>query len=68
MKAVIEFNYPEDEDALRHALNGGKAIFALDQIRQSIRSWEKHDGLKADGLVEQIRDIVFDALKDCGEN
>ena len=32
MKAVLEFNYPEDEDKLRHALNGTDYYNALLEI------------------------------------
>jgi hypothetical protein len=32
MKAVLEFNYPEDEDKLRHALNGVDYYNALLEI------------------------------------
>ena len=43
MKAVLEFQYPEDEDRLRHALHGSTAIFALDEVRRLIRSWHTRE-------------------------
>ena len=41
MKAVLEFTYPEDQDRLRHALNGSKAIHALTDIQMTVRSYFK---------------------------
>ena len=35
MKAVIEYNYPEDEDKLKHALKGQdyfKALIAIEDL------------------------------------
>jgi hypothetical protein len=32
MKAVLEFNYPEDEHKLKHALKGTEYFDALSQI------------------------------------
>ncbi len=67
MKAVLEFNYPDDEDRLRWALNGGKAIFGLISVQQVIRAWEKHDGQAPEELIERIKMTVNEALTDCGE-
>ena len=67
MKAVLEFNYPEDEDRLRWALHGGKAIGALNVIRMKIRGWEKHDALSSEELIEQIRELTNETLTECGE-
>ncbi len=67
MKAILEFNYPDDEDRLRHALYGGVAIFALEEVRQAIRAWEKHDGKDFSVLIERIKVVVSEALYECGE-
>ena len=66
MKAVLEFTYPEDQDKLRHALNGGKAIHALTDIQMALRSYFKHD---ADPLIvlALIRDLTNTTLTECGE-
>lgn len=37
MKAVLEFNYPEDEDKLRHALNGVDYYNALLEINNLLK-------------------------------
>ena len=66
MKAVLEFTYPEDQDKLRHALNGAKAIYALTDIQMTVRSYFKHD---ADPLMvlEMVRELTNTALTECGE-
>lgn len=67
MKAVLEFNYPEDEDRLRHALHGSEAISALDDVRVAIRSWSKHSKAEYQELIDHINQLVCDALRQCGE-
>lgn len=67
MKAILEFNYPEDEDRLRHAFYGSRAISCLYEVRRMIRQWEKHDGENPQVLLDLVRDTVLLALKDCGE-
>ncbi len=67
MKAILEFNYPEDEDKLRYALHGGTAIFALEEVRQAIRAWEKHDGKDHSVLIERIKVVVAEAMYECGD-
>jgi hypothetical protein len=67
MKAILEFTYPEDEDKLRHAMHGDTAIYALDDMRQMIHSWETHDGANPGAMVERLKLRVVDALTACGE-
>ena len=66
MKAVLEFTYPEDQDRLRWALSGEKAISALHDIQQEVRKHFKYD---ADPLMvlALVRDLTNTALNDCGE-
>jgi len=68
MKAILEFEYPEDEDRLRHALHGQFAISALDDIRRLIKGWEKHNAQTHAEIINVINRTVCDALKDCGED
>ena len=37
MKAVLEFNYPDDEEKLRCALHGEAAMAALRKIHRMVR-------------------------------
>ena len=58
MKAVLEFNYPEDEDKLRHALNGTDYYRALLEIDKLLNeSTNKLPKLK------DIRDVVNKAME-----
>lgn len=68
MKAILEFNYPEDEERLRHAFYGERAISGLNEIHRMIRNWEKHDGDNPQALVDLIKDAVAVTLRDCGED
>ena len=67
MKAVLEFNYPEDETRLACALQGENLLVALEDIQRTIRAWRKHDGTKPDELIEKIQGIVGDALTMLGD-
>lgn len=67
MKAVLEFNYPEDEDRLRYALHGGKAIQALGELSQQIRLWEKHGG-DPEQLIERLKANIHETMAQCGED
>jgi hypothetical protein len=66
MKAVLEFEYPDDEDKLRYALHGQDAIFALLDISQQLRAHFKHDANSHEVLCN-INEIVSDALNVCQE-
>lgn len=68
MKAILEFNYPDDEAKLRYALHGDKAIFALIDIQQVIRAWQKHDGTEPEKLIEKIKEQTTQTLFECGED
>ena len=66
MKAILEFTYPEDQDKLRHALNGSKAISALIDIQMAVRSNFKHDADPSD-VLGMVRELTNTALAECGE-
>ena len=58
MKAVLEFNYPEDEDKLRHALNGTSYYNALLDIEQLLN----HSTNKLPKLKD-IREVINKTLE-----
>jgi len=66
MKAILEFEYPDDEDKLRYALHGQDAIFALLDISEQLRLHYKYE---ADGkeIMANINELVIEALKMCQE-
>jgi hypothetical protein len=42
MKAILEFNLPEDQKEFEYACNGSKCMVALFDINQMFRSATKH--------------------------
>ena len=64
MKAILEFTYPEDQDKLRHALNGTKAVQALIDIQKALQGYLNHDAVM---VLALIQDLTDEALAECGE-
>lgn len=60
MKAVIEYNYPEDEERLRYALCGETAVKAILSIREVL---DISRATKAD-TISKIDQIVAKAMLD----
>jgi hypothetical protein len=60
VKAVIEFNYPEDEERLRYALCGETAVKAILSIREVL---DINRATKAD-TISKIDQIVAKAMLD----
>jgi CYTH domain-containing protein len=67
MKAILEFEYPDDEDKLRYAIHGQTAIMALLQIEAQLRQHYKYDVPMQDAF-SNISEIVNETLTLCGEN
>jgi len=55
MKAVLEFNYPDDEDKLRHALSGGEYHAALLDILDVLKDTRS-------GKAEEVKTIINKVL------
>ena len=66
MKATLEFNYPEDEAALRYAVHGEKAVKALWDVKRYIRDNFNHESDAMD-VIRKVREITDMALSECGE-
>jgi len=58
MKAVIEYNYPEDEEKLRYALCGETAVKAILSIREVL---DASKSTKAD-TISRIDQIIANAM------
>ena len=67
VKATLEFNYPEDEDAMRYAVHGERAIKALWDVKRYIRDNFKHDSDAMD-VIRKVREMADIALAECGED
>lgn len=67
MKAVLEFDYPEDEDKLRRALNADKFAVTLWEVKQKVREHFKYNADPQEVLVF-VRDMVNETLTETGED
>jgi hypothetical protein len=65
-KAVLEFEYPEDEDNLLFAIKGPEMYKALTNIKMAVTGEFTH---KADMAVvlSRVRDITDQLFKELGE-
>lgn len=66
MKATLEFNYPEDEDALRYAVHEEKAVKALWDVKRYIRDNFVYNSNALD-VLNKVREMTDMALAECGE-
>lgn len=63
MKAILEFNLPEEREEFENAQNGGRYFSCLDQIRQLLREQRKYKdqtGRKPQEVIEEIEKEFFD--------
>ncbi len=61
MKAILEFNLPEESAEHIRAVHAMDAWAALYSIRDMIRSHRKNDYSDPEYIIEQISGIVLDA-------
>ena len=66
MKAVMEFNYPEDERNLLYAIKGKDMYVALVNIRVLVAKQLTHKADMADTL-EGVRNAIDDIFYELGE-
>ena len=66
MKAVLEFNYPEDERRLLYAVKGKEMYVALVNLRVLAAKQVTHKADMADTL-EGVRDAIDNIFYDLGE-
>jgi hypothetical protein len=67
MKAILEFNLPEEQLEHRLALDGGKWMSACREIDQWLRSLEKHSDRDTVSVAE-VRKRIYAELNDSGLN
>jgi len=67
MKAILEFNYPDDETKLRRAIHCNEAFDTLWTIKDRVNKRFTH---KADleDVLRYVREITDDALRISGED
>lgn len=66
MKAILEFNLPEDQHEYDVVLQANKSQSFLWEFSQQLRSWYKyhHDFNSADDALNKIRDKFYEMLND----
>jgi hypothetical protein len=67
MKAVLEFDLPEDNAAYELAINAAKYNLALHAISREIRNMAKYQNRKSI-TVEELRKLFYTTLEECGIN
>lgn len=61
MKAILEFNLPEETQEHLRAVNALQAWAALSEIRLLIRSYQKHGDGDPEEILDTIRSTISDA-------
>lgn len=67
MKAILEFNLPEEQDEFNYACNGLKYCSALSNIDSFLRSKIKYDETLTDEqykVYEDVRTKLWEILND----
>ena len=59
MKAILEFNLPEEKQEHNYAVNATEAFCALTDIYQKIRSVRKY-GADIESTLDEIENIVME--------
>ena len=68
MKAVLEFNYPEDEEKLRCALHGEAAMSALRKVHSMVKlQYTDTDFHEMCSVLFEIQRVASAALIGSGE-
>ena len=66
MKALLEFNLPEDEAEFYCAIKGTAMLNVLWELQQELRKLYKYEELNKDEMliVERMRNFLNDSLND----
>ena len=70
MKAILEFNLPEDQVDFQSAVNGDKWQYAMWKVDQELRSKTKYapDTMSEETFkaLSEIRDFLYEQLNESG--
>jgi hypothetical protein len=68
MKAILEFNLPEEQEEHRCALVGTSALLAIEDLLSEIRTKLKHDSGEFkdcdDDTLEKVREFMVQVKQD----
>lgn len=67
MKAILEFNYPDDEDKLRRAIHAEEAFDGLVRVKALIKSWRIHTKADYEELLDAVNALVTQIQIQTGE-
>lgn len=69
MKAILEFNLPEEDAEMRHAINAGKYNYVCFAFDQFLMRFDKHRDIpkEAQEILEEIRKQWNELTEDFGE-
>lgn len=67
MKAILEFNYPEDTDKCRRAIHADEAFDTLWTIKNKVRERFKYNA-DPETVLRYVQEITDDALRISGED
>ena len=68
MKAILEFNHPEDHFAFQHAVNGEKYYTILYNFKELLRQKLKYEDLSDEriSVIEKLQDDFYQMVHDEG--
>jgi len=66
MKAVLEFNYPQDTDKCRRAIHADEAFRALQEIKEQVSRKFTHKS-ELEDVLKYVREITEYVLRTTGE-
>jgi hypothetical protein len=66
MKAILEFNLPEEQEAHYEAVNGSAFRYCLQELDGELRSWLKygHSFTGAEDALKRVRDELHQLIHD----
>ena len=66
MKAILEFDLPEENVEFGEAVNGGKFVSILHSLDTQLRNYVKygHDLKSATDAFEHVREIIHNELEE----
>lgn len=67
MKAILEFNYPDDEDKLRRAIHADQAFDGLQKVKSLINGWYIHTDADYQDLLGAVDSLVKTIQQQTGE-
>lgn len=69
MKAILEFNLPEESDDFRYAINGEEYHIALYNIREDVRQMWKYQELSENEykIVDEIYQMINQRINEASK-